>query len=447
MPKPPVARALVVYSNGDRVGALFEHHNIWELNYDPDWVARPDAFALALSLRLDALDIRDGASERPVQWFFDNLLPEERLREVVIKEAGIRALDDAFALLSYLGKESAGSLTLLPHAAPLEQGRQLEALPDSELSARIRNLPKSSLVGQQRKRMSLAGAQHKMLAVIKPGQMPDLYEPVGSAASTHILKPNHPDVSDYPASVMNEYVTMSLARAAKLEVPLVEIRYVPEPVYCIQRFDRVYSDKDMERAPQMESAEVRRRHVLDGCQLLNIPSVMKYSSASLDTLNRLIAHCRNKASTRLALFRWLVFNLLVGNNDNHLKNLSFFVSHQGIELAPHYDLLCTLAYDTKALSDTADLKDWLERPLVFPLANAHQFFQVTRPRAVEGGVALGLTAAMAERILDETRVHVLKAIPDLLGEDVPHLSGNAQHLRVALAMRHIVMAEMLEKLK
>lgn len=447
MAKHPVNRALVVYSNGDRVGALLEHNNIWEFNYDPDWVARPDAFALAPSLSLDALDIRDGASERPVQWFFDNLLPEERLREVVAKEAGIRAPEDAFALLSYLGKESAGSLTLLPYGEAVEQGRQLEALPDSELSARIRNLPKSSLVGQQRKRMSLAGAQHKMLAVIKPGQMPDLYEPVGSAASTHILKPNHPDVSDYPASVMNEYVTMCLARAAKLEVPPVEIRYVPEPVYCIQRFDRVYSDKDMERAPQIESAEVRRRHVLDGCQLLNIPSVMKYSSASLDTLNRLIAHCRNKAHTRLALFRWLVFNLLVGNNDNHLKNLSFFVSHQGLELAPHYDLLCTLAYDTKALSDTTDLKDWLERPLVFPLANAHQFFQVSRSRAVEGGVVLGLTAAMAERILDETRVHVLKAIPDLLGEDVPHLSGNAQHLRVALAMRHIVMAEMLDKLK
>lgn len=447
MAKHPVNRALVVYSNGDRVGALLEHSNIWEFNYDPDWLARPDAFALAPSLSLDAIDIRDGASERPVQWFFDNLLPEERLREVVAKEAGIRAPEDAFALLSYLGKESAGSLTLLPYGEALEQGRQLEALADSELSARIRNLPESSLVHHQRKRMSLAGAQHKMLAVIKHHQLPQLYEPVGSAASTHILKPNHPDVADYPASVMNEFVTMRLAQAAQLRVPPVEIRYVPEPVYCIQRFDRLYAETEMEHAPRLQSAEVQRRHVLDGCQLLNIPSVMKYSSASLETLNRLIAHCRNKALTRIALFRWLVFNILVGNNDNHLKNLSFFVSHQGIELAPHYDLLCTLVYDTKALSDTADLNDWSERPLVFPLPSATQFCQVTRPSVVEAGVALGLAAGMAGRILDETRAHTEKAAAELLRDDAPHIQSNPQHLRVALAMRHIVMAEMLERLK
>jgi len=54
----------------------------------------------------------------------------------------------------------------------------------------------------------------------------------------------------------------------------------------------------MEHVPRLQSAKVHRRHVLDGCELLNIPSVMKYSSASLETLNRLIAHCRNKAVYR-----------------------------------------------------------------------------------------------------------------------------------------------------
>ncbi|MET4577197.1 HipA domain-containing protein [Ottowia thiooxydans] len=451
MSKPPLSRALIVYSNGDRVGVLLDQDNIWKFSYDPGWVARPDAFALTPSLSLGNLDIIDGSSERPVQWFFDNLLPEERLREVVAKEAGIRAPEDAFALLSYLGRESAGSLTLLPYGEPIERGRQLEELSDGELSARIRNLPRSSLVNHQRKRMSLAGAQHKMLAVIKYEQAPHLYqhlyEPVGGAASTHILKPNHPDVADYPASVMNEYVTMRLAEAAKLQVPSVEIRYVPEPVYCIKRFDRAYSMTAMERAPRLESAEVTRLHVLDGCQLLNIPSVMKYSSASLDTLIRLIEHCRNKASTRTALFRWLVFNMAVGNNDNHLKNLSFFVNHTGIELAPHYDLLCTLAYETKALAETSHLSDWSDRPLVFPLPGAERFSQVTRSRVIEGGVKLGLGRGMAGRILDETRVRVHKAVPDLLGENALHLKGNPQHLRVARAMGQIVIGEMLERLK
>lgn len=42
----------------------------------------------------------DGGTLRPVQWYFDNLLPEERLRETVSKEAGLKG-DDAFALLEY----------------------------------------------------------------------------------------------------------------------------------------------------------------------------------------------------------------------------------------------------------------------------------------------------------------------------------------------------------
>lgn len=46
-----------------------------------------------------------------------------------------------------------------------------------------------------------------------------LYEPEGATPSTHILKPDHPDTESYPASVINEYLTMRLARAAGLPVP------------------------------------------------------------------------------------------------------------------------------------------------------------------------------------------------------------------------------------
>jgi hypothetical protein len=48
---------------------------------------------------------------RPVQWYFDNLLPEEELRRVAATDAGLKDQDDAFALLQYLGAEPAGSLS------------------------------------------------------------------------------------------------------------------------------------------------------------------------------------------------------------------------------------------------------------------------------------------------------------------------------------------------
>lgn len=64
---------------------------------------------------------------------------------------------------------------------------------------------------------------------------------------------------------------------------------------------------------------------------------------------------------------------------------------------------------------------------------------------VEAGDALGLAAGMAGRILDETRGHIEKAAAELLRDDAPPIQGNPPHLRVALAMRHIVMVEMLER--
>ena len=43
--------------------------------------------------------------------------------------------------------------------------------------------------------------------------------------------------------------------------------------------------------------------------------------------------------------RWVFFNLFVGNNDGHAKNLSIYsVPGQGETLTPFYDLMCTRLY-------------------------------------------------------------------------------------------------------
>ncbi|MEZ3137359.1 HipA N-terminal domain-containing protein [Stutzerimonas kunmingensis] len=45
---------------------------------------------------------RDGATSRPVQWYFDNLLPEEGQRTLLASSAQLDA-HDAFALLAHYG--------------------------------------------------------------------------------------------------------------------------------------------------------------------------------------------------------------------------------------------------------------------------------------------------------------------------------------------------------
>ena len=38
----------------------------------------------------------------------------------------------------------------------------------------------------------------------------------------------------------------------------------------------------------------------------------------------------------------MIFNHIIGNADAHAKNLSMLYYDQGIQLAPFYDILCTV---------------------------------------------------------------------------------------------------------
>ena len=93
------ARQLLVRINNATVGTLSTQDDIWRFAYAPEWIASPQAFALAPGLPLSTAAYIDGATQRPVQWYFDNLLPEEQLRSVLAKEAQIDEAD-AFGMQS-----------------------------------------------------------------------------------------------------------------------------------------------------------------------------------------------------------------------------------------------------------------------------------------------------------------------------------------------------------
>jgi len=439
-------RSLNVYVDSRLVGQLHEGEDLWRFEYDKGWAQASDSFDLAPGLPRKTLEHADGGTMRPVQWFFDNLLPEELLRQAVSKEAGIKG-EDAFALLQYLGAESAGSLTLLPPGEDLPKASALRDLPYEQLSSRIANLPRLTLNANAPKRMSLAGAQHKLLVVYHEGH---LYEPEGATPSTHILKPNHPDTESYPASVVNEYLTMRLAKAVGLPVPEVHMLYVPEAVYVVQRFDRVTTEATPPGArPPMH---VQRMHLVDACQLLNKSRTFKHSGASIQALKDVIEATTNKANTRLMLFRWLVFNILVANDDCHLKNLSFFMSSEGVQLAPHYDLLSTSAYYTKAFAN--EKATWADVRMAIPLGKANFFSYVTAQLLLDAGLELGVPEVSARRILKE----ITTRLPEALGKELDEIrklhAGVPEAAKVQLAaedrllrvLEHIILKEMLERL-
>jgi serine/threonine-protein kinase HipA len=405
---------------------------------------RRDAFDLSPALPRKRPLIQDGASLRPVQWYFDNLLPEDQLRALIAREADA-PVEDAFELLTILGRESAGCLTLRKPVDDRPLARALRPLSFTALSERIAGLPKASLSLDAPKRMSLGGAQHKLLVVYANGA---LFEPLPGTPSSHILKPDHPS-DDYPASVANEYFTMTLAQQCGLNVPRVHRLYVPQPVYLVERFDRTVDDA--------AEGKISRRHAIDVCLLLNKPGLFKYTDASLESLKEAIEICRERARARTQIFRWVVFNALVGNSDNHLKNLSFLVDHRGIDLAPAYDLLSTAAYTTGALGE-ADR--WPNVKLTLPLAGAATFRQITKKHLLAAGGTLGLARATAARIVEELTILIGERTDPLLetvstqfmaaAKDSPDPDRAALHLqnemRTLRTIRHVVIKEMLARI-
>ncbi|MDP3139143.1 MAG: HipA domain-containing protein [Burkholderiaceae bacterium] len=436
-------RSLHVFSNGRPVGVLSDENNLWRFQYDAQWVADPAAFDLSPHLKKSDTAIIDGATQRPVQWFFDNLLPEEEMRTALSKEAKL-PYEDAFGLLEYLGMESAGFLILRPPGVDPAPMPGTQELSDAALSARIRKLPTATLGSRAPKRMSMAGAQHKLLVIYVDGKF---HEPVGATPSTHLLKPDHPGKDEYPSSVINEYAMMKLADALGLTVPQVFRHYCPEPVYIVARFDRVTHGELPAHAPGTE-----RLQMIDTCQLLNKARSFKYTSANLQTLNQVIDSVRSKGPTRLALYRWLVFNLLIGNNDNHIKNISFFINQDGLTLAPFYDLLSTATYLTQAFAKGKAI--WPHVDLAFPLPGQPRFADVTRDGVVQAGVALGLTPRICTRELDHMLAHIGQQLDRILDDIAqenarlplechPYLGGEMSLLR---AIRHIVVGEMVVRL-
>ena len=431
-------RSLRASINQMEVGSLQEVAGLWSFQYADAWLNNPQGFALSPHLPLVAKPLLDGASQRPVQWYFDNLLPEEGQRVLLAGDARLDAAD-AFGLLAWYGAESAGSVTLLPLDAAPQAVEPLRPLPDDVLEARIRRLPKAPLTHAAVKRMSLAGAQHKLAVVLHDGA---LFEPAGATPSTHILKPDHPD-EDYPHSVINEWFVMRLARRLELDVPDVHRRYVPSPVYLIDRFDRIPGAQGWQR-----------RHLIDACQLLGLDRSFKYSQGSMESLAALANACRSRAVARSRLFGWLVFNVLVGNSDAHLKNLSFLVSHEGVQLAPFYDLLSVASYDTPAFGK----KGWPgQTQLAWPILGVRHFSDISRGLLLEAGAVLKLARGTSERLLEHLRSRITQEaealyagveteneqIADMRPELAATMAGESRCLRTIL---HNVIKEMTKQI-
>ena len=418
-------RQLEVSINDTAVGILNENNGIWTFTYSAEWLSSDGAFPLSNHLPLQTAPHSDNGTIRHVQWFFDNLLPEEGARSVLAKSEKVDK-DDAFALLERVGSESAGAITLLQPGERFTT-RDSICVDNEDLASRIANLPKAPLNNTKRKKMSLAGAQNKMLICVdESGQR---FEPVGSMPSSHILKPEHSQPDEFWFTVRNEYTVMQLAKQCGLEVSDVAIDYVPAPVYLVKRFDRSGHYPDQVR-----------KHMLDGCQMLGLSPYAKYRQSSLENLMVLVNVTREKVKTAERLFKWVLFNVLVGNSDAHLKNLSFEILPGEVRLAPHYDLLSTIIYMTPHQA--------MDEELSQPIGNATRYGDITHQSILELAKAFRIPPNRAlKEVQRQVRVlteGIKTAIEHV--EALPVYPEKAGELRMLRQIQSIAIAEMSKRL-
>lgn len=315
---------LNVFLDDERVGSLHDTSPVG-FEYAPTWLARADAFAIA------AIPLAPGRHDDvAIQAFFENLLPEGELRSYLAQQ---RKASTLFAMLVEIAGDTAGAFVILP-AGQTPEAPRYDATSWEALAAALAEPAGAAIdIHGEDTRISLAGAQDKTSIAIFADGVPRL--PRGTAPSTHIVKPDIRHFAKIWHSAANETIVMRTA--ANCGLPTAEVFYEPHTQACIvRRFDRQPS----------ADGTLRRLIQYDLCQLNGILSERKYEAEGgpgIATCAALIRHYSTQPAVDLRNFiDWIFFNLYVGNNNSHAKNLSIYSAPgEGVMLTPFYDLLCT----------------------------------------------------------------------------------------------------------
>ena len=140
----------------------------------------------------------------------------------------------------------------------------------------------------------------------------------------HIAKfPSRNDERDVGAW---ELVAHRLAAKAGIDVPPTRGMRMPESPYTTflaRRFDR---------------ASTGRRLAFISAMTLTQRTDGEPGASYLELVELLQSRGANTHADCLELFRRVVFNILIHNTDDHLRNHGFFIAQDGVSLAPAYDM-------------------------------------------------------------------------------------------------------------
>lgn len=364
-----------------------------KLEYNDYW--QQNGFAISPNLTLD-----NNHDNSVAYNFLDNALPEGEARLLLAERAGVSE-KNVFSQIREIGGDLSGAVTFT--TSSIEQnvketdGPAFRLLTEDELESRLDTKEDIGLLTWDDKpRLSVAGVQDKLNVFINENGKIGFGD--GTLCSTHILKFEKKNCLNL---VLNEYFCMKLSAAVGLPTAEVEfIRFGKHPALIVKRFDRKYVTK---------KKQVFRRHVIDGCQALNLPRDFKYEQNLGD--NRDVQHIRDGASlpklfefsksmsspaeSTQWLINWQLFNLIISNYDSHGKNVSLFWGKENSSFTPAYDLVNIAMFSqfkhvlAMAMGDEFDPND----------INAYQLADFAEACAIDKKLLARLLSNLTKKVL------------------------------------------------
>ncbi len=255
--------------------------------------------------------------------FFSNLLPEGHLREYLAARAGVKPGREFF-LLAILGADLPGAITVTTVDA---------AVDDHDGGADRRDNSRALPL-----RFSLAGVQLKFSAIMEASG--GLTIPADGIGGSWVVKLPSARFEGVPE---NEFAMMELARGIGIPVPRLKL----VPVKEIEGLPRDARNTDghalaVERFDRKPGGG--RVHMEDFAQVFGVFPDDKYQKRSYANIAQVLA-AEGGGGSVSDFVRRLVFSVLIGNGDMHLKNWSLlYPDGRRPILAPAYDYVSTIAH-------------------------------------------------------------------------------------------------------
>jgi serine/threonine-protein kinase HipA len=295
-------------------GRLDRREGRYVFTYGRSYLERPDAVAIyEPELPLD--DFEHDPLDGPMPLCIEDAAPDSWGRSVINTKLGaVGAELDPLVYLLESGSDRVGAIDFqasateyVPRApvhAPLDQlmtaadkidaGEQID---DDLVAALVNGTP----LGGARPKALIEDAGVKLLAKFSR-------------------------LSDTFLWTQAEYVAMELAKRSGLDVaPVRYAETMGRGVLLVERFDR--------------KASGARRRVVSAATILSMQTIVAAQHFSyVELADEIRANFVQPDATLRELFARIMFNILVGNTDDHARNHAAFVLEDGLALTPAYDV-------------------------------------------------------------------------------------------------------------